>query len=267
MTAPGADHVRIEDAKGVRSLILNRPEKKNALTHAMYAALADGLVGADADPALRAVLLAAEGDAFTAGNDLNDFLAGGAEAVSGIGGTGDKRPVVRFLEAIGGGQTPLVAAVQGRAVGIGLTMLLHCDLVVASEDAELRAPFIDLGLPPEAASTLLLPQRVGQAKAAEILLLAAPVPAREALALGLVNAVVPRDRLRAEALARAQALAAKPPGALREARALLRGDRRLIAERMAEEGRLFAACLAGEEFREAASAFFEKRAPDFSRFR
>lgn len=255
------DLVGIDTRDGVMTLTLNRPQKKNALTHEMYSALADAFSTAHCDPAVRVILLRAEGEYFTSGNDLNDF------AMSPPDLAGDEQPPVgRFLAALNATAKPLVIAVNGPAIGIGVTMLLHADLVYASENATFRMPFIDLALVPEAGSSLLLPQRVGHAKASEWLLLGEAFDAREALSCGIVAQLYPADALNAAVREKAQRLARKAPGAVRQTKALLNGDRGLTGERIAAEGRLFAAALQSEEFREAVNAFFEKRPADFSRF-
>jgi enoyl-CoA hydratase/carnithine racemase len=217
--------------------------------------MAEALEGAAKDASVRAVAFTSTGETFTAGNDVNDFLAG----------LGDDPPVLRFIEALVRSEKPIVAAVHGPAVGIGTTMLLLCDLVYASESALLHAPFVGLGLVPEAGSSLLLPRRVGYAVAAEMVLLGAPIEAARAKELTLVNDIVPASGLRAHALAKAAELAKKPPNALRISRALLRGDPEEIMRRVREEGAHFTACLAGPEAREAFSAFLERRPPDFTK--
>jgi enoyl-CoA hydratase/carnithine racemase len=237
-------------------ITIDRPDKKNALTQAMYAGMADALEHAEHDRSVRAVLITGTGRDFCAGNDLADFAVGGADEHGGS-------PTVRFLQALAASTVPIVAAVQGVAIGVGTTMLLHCDLVYASPDARLRLPFVDLGLVPEAASSLLLPQLVGHQRAAEILYTGRFVGAEEAHALGLVNAVVAAEDLAARAGEAADALTTKPPVALRRTKALLRSTTTTVPERMAEEGKAFAEQLAGPEFTEASAAFFEKRPPRF----
>ena len=231
-------------------ITINRPHKKNALTFAMYDALEAAL--RPTDPDVRAVLLTGAGDTFTAGNDLQDFLG---VAISGDVSF-DELPQARFLRAIATTTRPLVAAVHGAAVGVGTTMLLHCDLVYASETARLEMPFVSLGLVPEAASTLLLPQRVGNAVAAELLLLGSPIDARRAKELRIVNEIVPSGELVAFARAKAQALAAKPPEALRATRELIRGHgRAAVLERLRVENASFAERLVSAEARAAFEAF------------
>jgi enoyl-CoA hydratase/carnithine racemase len=252
------DDVTFATAAGVAVLTMNRPQKKNALTHAMYAALADGIAAAEADAGVRALLLTGSGDSFTSGNDLKDF-AGPPPAGDG------EAPVLRFLRAISTAQKPIVAAVNGLAVGVGTTMLLHCDLVYAARSATFSAPFVDLALVPEAASSLLLPQRVGHARAADLFLLGARWSSAQAEAGGLVAAVYDDAALLAEATKKAQALAAKAPTAVRLTKMLMKRGPEPVAARMAEEGRHFAAQLQSAELREAIMAFMQKRVPDFSK--
>jgi len=254
------DSILVARDGGVMTLCMNRPDKRNALTQAMYTGLADGLDAAEADPGVRVVVIAGTGGAFTAGNDLGDFLA---EAPR----DGSERPVGRFLRTISRFPKPLVAAVDGVAVGVGTTMLLHCDLVYAADTARFQLAFINLGLVPEAASSLLLPRMIGTARASELLMLGESFSAADAERFGIVNRVVPADALPALVAERSAALAAKPAGALRSTKQLLRySTTATVAERMAEEGALFAAGLQSAEAREAMTAFMEKRKPDFSRF-
>ena len=242
---------------GVLSIVMNRPEKKNALTHAMYAAMADALERAERDAAIRVSLITGSGDAFTAGNDLGDFMSAPPQ--------GGDAPVFRFLRAISSARKPVVAAVNGLAVGVGTTMLLHCDLVYAARSATFTAPFVNLALVPEAASSLLLPQRIGHAKAAELFLLGAKLDAAQAEAAGLVAAVFDDATLLTEATTRAKALAAKAPNAVRMTKELMKRQPEPVDARMAEEARHFGAQLASPEVREAITAFMQKRAPDFSK--
>ena len=254
-----SEHVRSETARGVLRLALARPEKKNALTLAMYDALTAALAGAAAEPAVRVVLLHGEGGVFTAGNDLFDFLSDPPR--------GEDSPVFRFLHAVSTFPKPLLAAVAGPAVGIGTTVLLHCDLAWAAPSARFSLPFVNLGLVPEAASSLLLPATVGTKRAAAWLLFGESFGAEEAAQAGLINGVVPEEDLLDHAMARALALAQKPPEALRLTKSLLRRPHEAsIAETLGEEGRLFVSRLASPEAQEAFTAFVEKRAPDFARF-
>jgi enoyl-CoA hydratase/carnithine racemase len=244
-------HTRLDGH--VLHVTIDRPGKKNSLTQAMYGALADALILAEEDTAVRVVLLQATGDAFCAGNDLTDFAQGPLlESETG-----------RFLYALVGSTVPLVIAVQGVAVGVGTTMLLHADFVYASEDARFRLPFVDLGLVPEAGSSLILPQLMGHRRAADILYTGRFVPAGEARELGIVNTVVERRDLAAAATEMATTLATKPPVAMRRTKALLRSGAEPLPDRMMTEGRAFAAQLASPEFAEAQAAFFERRTPTF----
>jgi len=243
---------------GVATIRLNRPEKKNALSIAMYAALGDAIETAERDDSVRVIFLCAAGESFTAGNDLADFANRPADGTS---------PAARFLSGLAQATKPVVAAVDGYAVGVGLTLLLHCDLVYASTRAKLRAPFVDLGLIPEAASTLLLPRLVGSLRAAEILLLGDVLDAERARELGLVNAVVPVSELEAHALSVCQRLAGKAPSAVAHTKRLLRNTSPTTMERMQQEFGIFAAQLASPEAREAIAAFFDKRPPDFKKLR
>jgi enoyl-CoA hydratase/carnithine racemase len=238
---------------------INRPDKKNALTADMYAAIADALTGAEADAGVRAVLIHGAGDAFTAGNDLQDFLANAPRYADA--------PVFRFLNAISHAGKPLVAAVNGVAVGVGTTMLLHCDLVYAAEGTKFALPFVNLGLCPEAASSFLLPAIVGYQRAAELLLLGEPFDAQKAWQLGLVTEVVSADAVLERAAEAARKLADKPAASVRITRQLLKRHwMPTIEATLAEEIRHFGERLGSPEAREAFAAFLEKRKPDFSKF-
>jgi enoyl-CoA hydratase/carnithine racemase len=243
--------VQVNDVAGARWLRLARPEKKNALTVAMYAALADAIESAQERQDLSSIVFAAEGSTFTAGNDLGDFMRNPP--------AGYDSPVFRFLRAIARSSVPLVAAVPGAAIGIGTTMLLHCDFVYATSNAKFVLPFVDLGLVPEAASSLLLPRAIGHPKAAEMLYLAKPLSAQDALAAGLISAIVEPGMLEATASATAAALAAKPRGALVASRKLVRGDVEEIERRMLVEGEVFSKRLASPEAQKAFAAFFQAR--------
>lgn len=242
----------------VMAVRFDRPDKKNAITVAMYAALADALAQAADDPDIRVVTIGGESGIFTAGNDLKDFMTERPAE------TGDM-PVFRFLGAIAAFPKVVVAGVEGLAVGIGTTMLLHCDLVVAARSARFSLPFVDLALVPEAASSLLLPRLIGRQRAARHFLLAEPFDAETAYQYGLVTELVEHREADARAADIARRIAAKPPEAVRITKRLLADPSGTIAERMAEEGALFGDRLGSTEAREAFSAFFEKRAPDFSR--
>jgi enoyl-CoA hydratase/carnithine racemase len=250
--------IRFTREAGVATIRFNRPQKKNAIDLEMYRALGDALLESEGDAAVRVMFLCGVGDDFTAGNDLADFAQRPPDS--------SDAPSFRFLRALASASKPLVAAVDGNAIGIGVTMLLHCDLVYASDRARLKMPFVDLGLIPEAASTLLLPRLVGPQRAAELLMLGESLSARRAEQFGLVNAVVPAPELEAHAASVCRRLAQKSPSALRHTKALLR-DRSGVLERIAEEGAIFGTQLRSAEAREAISAFFEKRAPDFSKLK
>ena len=250
-----ANHVLVGREGAVLTITMNRPEKKNALSHAMYAAIAEALGAAAADPAVRVILITGTADSFTAGNDLGDF-------VSATPGAGDSS-VLRFLAALSTADKPVVAAVNGLAVGVGTTMLLHCDLVYAARSATFSVPFVNLALVPEAASSLLLPRRIGHARAAELFLLGGRLDVAEAEAYGLVAAVFDDGALMAEALKRAQALAGKAASAVRATKALMKRGEEPVADRMQAESAQFVAQLKSAEFREAVRAFAEKRPPKF----
>lgn len=248
------DHIIVTDDNGIRIIRINRLDKKNALTQAMYAALAEAVVTGEGDDAVRVLVLTGTGDVFTAGNDLNDFLSVGDIAAS---------PAAAFLRALAAASKPVVAAVNGIAIGIGVTMLMHCDLVVAAEDARLQFPFINLALVPEAASSLLLPRLAGHHRAAELLLLGEAFDAVHGRDVGLINRVVPAAQVTAVAAELAGKLADKPAAALRLTKALLKRDGDDVAARLGTEFDAFAACLRSPELKEAVAAFFERRPPDF----
>ena len=242
---------------GVMTITINRLDRKNALTGAMYAAMADALDAAQQDSAVRALVIQGHESIFSAGNDIGDFL-------NQPPATPDA-PVFRFLRGISSFTKPIVAAVCGPAVGIGTTMLLHCDLVYAGDNAAFALPFVNLGLCPEAASSLLLPQLMGYPRAAEALLLGEPFQAEAALEVGLINRIVPPVEANALAQQQARKLAAKPLSALIETKRLMKkGNAVAVAERMAEENASFGRMLQEPAAREAFAAFMEKRKPDFS---
>jgi enoyl-CoA hydratase/carnithine racemase len=251
------EHVRAKLEQGVLTLTLARPEKKNAITIAMYKKLSAELARAEDDAAIRVVLLESEGDTFTAGNDIMDFAAIATGQSSEMGGH-------LFLAALAKAKKPYVAAVQGKAVGIGTTMLLHCDLVYVADDAELTTPFVNLALVPEAASSMLLPARIGHAQAFAMFALGEPVSGTKAVEIGLANAAVPASEVRGRALSAARALAQRPIGALMATKELMR-DAALIARVMEKEGEHFRARLKSPEAAEAFRAFAERRKPDFSK--
>jgi enoyl-CoA hydratase/carnithine racemase len=242
--------VQVTHAAGLCEIRLNRPEKRNAITFAMYEALAAAFASAQADEAVQALLLSGAGPGFCAGNDLHDFLAGPNFSSA--------HPVMGFLKGLATLGKPLIAAVHGQTVGIGVTLLLHCDLVIAARTTQFSMPFVSLGLVPEAASSLLLPRLIGAQRAAELLLLGKPFDASAAHALGLVNRVVEETVLLSEARALAQGIARQPPLALAATRRLLRGDPTEIIARMEEEARIFGGQLKSDEFRNAVSAFLAR---------
>jgi enoyl-CoA hydratase/carnithine racemase len=237
---------------------LDRADKRNAVTRSMYEAMVDAIVGAETDETIRAILFSGAGEGFCAGNDLNDFLADPPTSMDS--------PAFRFLRAISTATKVLVAAVHGAAVGIGTTMLLHCDFVVAARSAKLSLPFVTLGLVPEAASTLLLPRAIGHRRATELLLLGEPIDAETALRWGLVNRVVDDATLIDVAIETVTRVGSLPPSAVRLSKQLLKDDRGDVAARIEQEANIFMDRLKAPEFQEAASAFLEKRTPDFSRF-
>jgi enoyl-CoA hydratase/carnithine racemase len=265
-----SSNIVVTQDAGVVTLRLDRPEKKNALTRDMYAALGDAIEKARTDDTARVILLCANGESFTAGNDLADFASRPMEPPRSAGDTTSAGTVARasvpdgsspankFLVGIAQCEKPIVAAVDGWAVGVGLTMLLHCDLVYLSTRAKLRAPFVDLGLIPEAASTLLLPRLLGHARAAQLFLLGEELDARRALEWGLVNDVLPPAELEAHALKVCQRLAAKTPSALRHTKTLLRDTEGSTLERMQKEFEIFAAQLRSPETQATIRSFFEK---------
>jgi enoyl-CoA hydratase/carnithine racemase len=245
-----SDQIVVTRSGGVCEIQLNRPQKRNAITVAMYGAMVDALNEARADDAVRAVLLTGAGASFTAGNDLNDFLT------QDLGN--EDNNILRFLRLISTFRKVLIAAVHGQTVGIGVTLLLHCDLVVAARSAQMSMPFVKLGLVPEAGSSLLLPRAIGHQRAAELLLLGRPFGAEEARDLGIVNRVVDDAALAEEARMLAHAVAEQPPSALMAAKRLLRSEVATVAGRIDEELEAFRKQLGSEEFKAAAAAFFAK---------
>jgi len=242
----------------VMTITLNRVDKKNSITAAMYATMADALVQAEADATVRAVVFQGHETIFSAGNDIGDFL-NAPPATS-------ESPVFRFLRGISTFPKPVLAAVCGPAVGIGTTMLFHCDLVYAGDNAAFSMPFVNLGLCPEAASSYLAPQLMGYGRAAEALLLGEPFMAEAALEMGLISRIVPPAEVAALAQRQAQKLAAKPLSSLLETKRLMKQTQApMVAARMAEEGQSFGRMLSEPAAREAFGAFMEKRKPDFSK--
>lgn len=248
------DHIKTGREGRVLTLTISRPEKKNALTHTMYSAMADGLAEAHENPQIRCVIVTGEGDFFTSGNDIGDFAAGMPAG---------KPPVVRFLENIVNCDKPVMAAVNGPAIGVGLTMLLHCDLVYASEAATFRSPFPHVGVVPEAGSSLLLPMTVGNAWANDIFIAGRVLNATEALSAGLVSRIFPASALMGECRTIAGVVAAQAPSAMLKTKRLIRSNRETVFERMQQEGALFNEQLKSPEFLAAATAYMQKRLPEF----
>lgn len=254
------DPIITEQQDRVLVVRMNRPERKNALTHAMYTALGDAIEQAEQDDKVRCLLIAGSDECFTAGNDLSDFANGLPRAFQ-------ETPVGRFLFLLATATKPIVAAVNGPAVGIGTTMLLHCDMVIAGDNARFQMPFANLGLCPEGGSSLLLPAWLGRVRAAELLMLGDTFTAEDASRLGLINHVCNPADTEQQALALCQRLAAQAPAAIRATKSLLnRPTVEALKETMLEEGALFGERLKSDEAAEAFKAFQEKRKPDFSKF-
>ncbi len=251
--------IRTDTKDRVARIEIARLDKKNALTAEMYAAMADAIAAAEANPQVRVILIHGSADCFAAGNDLNDFLKSRDFDVNA--------PVIRFMRALASAAKPLVAAVGGPAVGIGTTMLLHCDLVYAASNTRFQLPFVPLGIIPEAGSSLLLPMIAGYQRAAELLLLGKPFDAERAVAAGFVNEIVPADQLIARAAQIALELAALPPASVRLTKQFMKQRyAKPLAELIIEEARALHERMRSPEAREAFSAFLEKRKPDFSKF-
>jgi len=245
-----SEPVLVSHAGGVCEVRLNRPGKRNAITFLMYEQLTRALSAAQAEQTVRAVLLSGEGASFSAGNDLQDFLSGPALSAT--------HPAMQFLRTLATFGKPLLAAVQGQTVGIGVTLLLHCDLIVAARGTQLSMPFVALGLVPEAGSSLLLPRLIGHQRAAELLFLGQPVNADTAYRLGLVNSVVEEGSVLDEARTLARAVAQQPPEAVVATRRLLRGDTGELLARIEEEARIFGAQLQSAEFQARVRAFLTR---------
>ena len=244
---------------GVATIEIARPEKKNALTQAMYQAMADAIRAAQADGSVRAILLAGQPGIFTSGNDIEDFMQRPPQ--------GEDSPVFQFMKALLACDKPVVAAVTGAAIGIGTTMLLHCDFVYVSDEARLAMPFVGLGLVPEFASSLLGPELMGPRRAAEKLLLGDPFTPEQAVECGIANAVLPASEVVNHARRVAERFNTLPPGAVRDSKRLMHGPRReSLLQVISEEARLFGQRLRSPEAMEAFQAFFQKRSPDFSKF-
>ena len=253
------DHIKTATLNGVCTIEIARPEKKNALTMAMYEAMATAINAAQLDPAVRALLITGQPGIFTSGNDLEDFMQRPPQ--------GADSPVFRFMQALVAFEKPVVAAVTGAAVGIGTTMLLHCDFVYVSDEARLAMPFASLGLVPEYASSLILPQLMGHVRAAEKLMLGEPFTGSTAVECGIANAVLPATEVVNHARRIAERFNGLPPGAVRDTKRLMRASNKAaIHQTIATEGEIFSARLRSPEAMEAFQAFFQKRKPDFSKF-
>lgn len=252
------EHIIVSTQDRVTTVTISRTEKKNAITFAMYTAIAEAIEEYGQTDQARALVITGEGDMFTAGNDLQDFMTGGLPA-------GDaENPIIRFLNAIRDCPKPLIAAVNGSAIGVGLTMLLHCDLVYSANSATFSAPFVQLGLVPEAGSSMLLPASLGMAVANDVLLAGRVLTASEALNHGLVARVFADGELMSKVQEIAKAIAASSPVALKQSKALIRNQRDEVAGHMAAEIKFFAAQLQSPDFAESVAAKLQKRAPNYS---
>ena len=251
--------IKTATLNGVATIEIARPEKKNALTVEMYHAMADALDAAREDPLVRALLITGQPGIFTSGNDLQDFMNRPRQGMDS--------PVFRFMRALLDCDKPVVAAVTGAAIGIGTTMLLHCDFVYVADDARLAMPFVSLGLVPEFASSLVVPALMGHRRAADKLLLGEPFSAETAVECGIASAVLPAGEVMAHARRVAERFLALPPGAVRQAKRLMRAPvRDAVLATVRSEGESFGERLTSPEAKEAFQAFFEKRRPDFSKF-
>jgi enoyl-CoA hydratase/carnithine racemase len=247
------DQVLVSDDGAVRTIRMNRPEKKNALTAVMYDAMAEAIETAGGSSGIGSILIAGVPGAFSAGNDLQDFLK------AAMGGDGLGGAVIRFLYALARAERPLVAAVQGVAVGIGTTMMFHCDYAVAAADARFSTPFVALGLVPEAASSLIAPRVMGHRRAFELLVMGRPLNGEEAKACGLVNQVAPADQVEAEAMKAAQQIAALPPEGVAISRRLMKGTPDDIVKRIDDEAEQFTLRLKSPEAKKAFETFFARK--------
>jgi enoyl-CoA hydratase/carnithine racemase len=251
--------IAVKTINGVARIAIARPEKKNAITVAMYQAMADAIGAAHDDGAVRAILIHGEPDIFTAGNDLEDFMKNPP--------AGMDAPVFQFMQMLGLAEKPVVAAVNGAAVGIGTTLLMHCDLVYCADNAMFSMPFVSLGVCSEFASSLTIPLAAGFHKAAEKLLLAEPISAEEALEMQIVNRILPPGEVLDFAIRQAERFNALPPASVRETKRLMKAGWRAMTEKLiVDEAKTFEKLLRGAEAKEAFTAFFERRKPDFSRF-
>jgi enoyl-CoA hydratase/carnithine racemase len=256
--------IKVQD--GVQVMRFLRAEKKNALTGPMYSAMSEALDASESNDAIACHVFIGSGGIFCAGNDINDFMRR-AQATAGSDGKGIPAPSLDFIRRLPKVTKPMIAAVDGLAIGVGTTMLLHCDLVYASPTASLRTPFLDLGLIQEAGSTITAPERMGYPRAFELICLGEPFSAERALQAGLINAIVPADQLETTALKAARRLVAKPRQALMTSRRLLRKNHEQISAIIDEEAKAYQGLMTSPEAREAFTAFLEKRAPDFAKAR
>ncbi|MBE7637643.1 enoyl-CoA hydratase [Sneathiella sp. P13V-1] len=253
-----SQYVDVKTENGIQLITLNRPDKKNALLQEMYAVMADSLIAADDDPNIRVTVITGTADSFTSGNDLGDFLNNPAQ--------NDETPVARFIRCLAEIKKPLIAAVNGLAVGVGTTMLMHCDLVYASTNAKFSLPFVNLALVPEASSSYLMPKMLGHQRASELLLLGEPFDAEKAQRYGVINEITSTEDLLPKAMEAAAKIALKAPEAVRLAKALLKNDQEAVLNQMNVESEVFRDRLHSAEAKEAFMAFMERRAPDFSKF-
>lgn len=251
------DQVIVSRNDHILDIQLNRPDKMNALTFDMYRALTDQLLEAEDNLDTRVIVLRGAGGNYTSGNDVADFLANPPRD--------ENAPALRFISAIARSTVPIVAAVEGVAVGVGTTMLLHCDYILTTVDARLQFPFVNLALLPEAGSTYLLPRNLGHTKASELMLLAEPFSGADAVNWGIASRVVDAEKIEAEALTVATKIASKPPKAVRLTKKMLKGEQARVDAAIAEESRIFGEQMSSPEAREAFTAFMEKREPDFSK--
>ncbi len=253
-----SQYVDVKTENGIQLITLNRPDKKNALLQEMYAVMADSLIAADDDPNIRVTVITGTADSFTSGNDLGDFLNNPAQT--------DETPVARFIRCLAEIKKPLISAVNGLAVGVGTTMLMHCDLVYASSNAKFSLPFVNLALVPEASSSYLMPKMLGHQRASELLLLGEPFDAEKALRYGVINEITSSEDLLPKAMESAAKIALKAPEAVRLAKALMKNDQEAVLKQMNAESEVFRDRLHSAEAKEAFTAFMERRAPDFSKF-
>lgn len=255
--------IKTATLNGVATIEIARPEKKNALTVAMYQAMSEALRVAQADPAVRSVLITGQPGIFTSGNDIEDFIARPPES----GSNSANSPVFQFMQALATCEKPVIAAVTGAAIGIGTTLLLHCDLVYVSDEARLAMPFVSLGLVPEFAASLIVPRLMGHVRAAEKLLLGEPFTPQDAVDMHIANAVLPAGEVVSHARRVAERFNALPPGAVRDTKRLMkRASAAETIDTIAVEGAIFSSRLRSPEAMEAFQAFFQKRKPDFLQF-